>query len=108
MIRKGTIRPVEIRGLEPVPDSERTGRVRSLFPTWAAANMTVLLLTVGAGLFVFNRLNLWQVLEVAILSPAVSFGVVGLISLSGTRGGAPGTALSRAVFGQRGNLVPGH
>lgn len=98
---------METRGLEPVPDSERTGRVRTLFPTWAAANMTVLLLTVGAGLVVFSGLNLWQVLIVAVTAPVVSYGLVGLVSVAGQRGGAPGMALSRAVFGQRGNLLPG-
>ncbi|MFF3351128.1 purine-cytosine permease family protein [Streptomyces sp. NPDC002917] len=98
---------METRGLEPVPDSERTGRVRALFPTWAAANMTVLLLTVGAGLVVFSGLNFWQVLIVAAAAPIVSYGLVGLVSVAGQRGGAPGMALSRAVFGQRGNLLPG-
>ncbi|MEU5218382.1 cytosine permease [Streptomyces sp. NPDC020807] len=98
---------METRGLEPVPDAERTGRVRELFPTWVAANISVLLLTMGAGLIVFNGLNLWQVLAVAIIAPVISYGIVGLISIAGKRGGAPGMALSRAVFGQRGNLFPG-
>ncbi|MYQ37039.1 Purine-cytosine permease [Streptomyces sp. LamerLS-316] len=98
---------MENRGLDPVPDDERTGRVRTLFPTWVTANMTVLLLTVGAGLTVFDGLNFWQVLVVAVTAPVVSFGLVGLVSIAGKRGGAPGMALSRAVFGQRGNLFPG-
>lgn len=97
----------ESRGLEPVPDAERTGRIRQLFPTWVAANITVLLLTVGAGLVVLHGLNFWQVLVVAVTAPIVSYGIVGLVSLAGKRGGAPGMALSRAVFGQRGNLLPG-
>ncbi|MEV6685113.1 cytosine permease [Streptomyces sp. NPDC051130] len=98
---------VETRGLEPVPDSERGGRVRELVPTWVAANISVLLLTMGAGLVIFNKLNIWQVLVVALAAPVVSYGMVGLISIAGKRGGAPGMALSRAVFGQRGNLFPG-
>ncbi|RPF45248.1 purine-cytosine permease-like protein [Streptomyces sp. Ag109_G2-6] len=98
---------VESRGLEPVPDGERGGRVRELIPTWVAANISVLLLTMGAGLVIFNELNIWQVLVVAVAAPVVSYGLVGLISLAGKRGGAPGMALSRAVFGQRGNLFPG-
>ncbi|MFI8292440.1 cytosine permease [Streptomyces sp. ms191] len=98
---------VETRGLEPVPDAERTGRVRELFPTWVAANISVLLLTMGAGLVVSNGLNLWQVLVVATAAPLLSYGIVGLISIAGKRGGSPGMALSRAVFGQRGNLLPG-
>lgn len=98
---------IETRGLEPVPDDERSGRVRELFPTWVAANISVLLLTMGAGLVVFNGLNFWQVLGVAVAAPVVSYGLVGLISIAGKRGGSPGMALSRAVFGQRGNLFPG-
>ncbi|SDJ71490.1 cytosine permease [Streptomyces indicus] len=98
---------IETRGLEPVPDAERTGKVRELFPTWVAANISVLLLTMGAGLVVFNGLNIWQVLLVAAVAPVVSYGIVGLISIAGKRGGSPGMALSRAVFGQRGNLFPG-
>ncbi|MFJ3905851.1 cytosine permease [Streptomyces sp. NPDC090025] len=98
---------LESRGLEPVPDAERTGRVRELFPTWVAANISVLLLTMGAGLIVFNGLNFWQVLLVAVAAPVLSYGIVGVISIAGKRGGAPGMALSRAVFGQRGNLFPG-
>ncbi|MEV8534173.1 cytosine permease [Streptomyces sp. NPDC051211] len=98
---------IETRGLEPVPDGERTGRVRDLVPTWVAANISVLLLTMGAGLVIFNGLNFWQVLTVAVAAPVVSYGIVGLISIAGKRGGAPGMALSRAVFGQRGNLFPG-
>ncbi|MEU5773692.1 cytosine permease [Streptomyces venezuelae] len=98
---------LETRGLEPVPDSERTGRTRELFPTWVAANISVLLLTMGAGLIVSNGLNIWQVLVVALVSPLLSYGMVGLISIAGKRGGSPGMTLSRAVFGQRGNLFPG-
>ncbi|MEU9995150.1 cytosine permease [Streptomyces sp. NPDC050848] len=98
---------VETRGLEPVPDAERTSHVRELFPTWVAANISVLLLTMGAGLIVFNGLNFWQVLVVATAAPILSYGIVGLISIAGKRGGSPGMALSRAVFGQRGNLFPG-
>ncbi|MFC8916588.1 cytosine permease [Streptomyces sp. NPDC047821] len=98
---------IETRGLEPVPDAERTGHIRELFPTWVAANISVLLLTMGAGLIVFNGLNFWQVLTVAVAAPVLSYGIVGLISIAGKRGGSPGMALSRAVFGQRGNLFPG-
>ncbi|MFE2993125.1 cytosine permease [Streptomyces sp. NPDC059262] len=98
---------LETRGIEPVPESERTARTRELFPTWVAANISVLLLTMGASLVVSYKLNFWQALVVAIAAPVVSYGLVGLIGIAGKRGGAPGMALSRAVFGQRGNLLPG-
>ncbi|MEU1372775.1 cytosine permease [Streptomyces triculaminicus] len=98
---------IETRGIEPVPDHERHGRVRELFPTWVAANISVLLLTMGAALVVFNALNFWQVLIVAACAALVSFGLVGVLSVSGKWGGAPGAMLSRATFGVRGNLFPG-
>ncbi|WP_330259795.1 cytosine permease [Streptomyces murinus] len=98
---------LETRGIEQVPDHERTGRTRELFPTWVGANISVLLLTMGASLVVAYHLNIWQALVVAVAAPVVSYGLVGLIGIAGKRGGAPGMALSRAVFGQRGNLLPG-
>ncbi|KOU39702.1 cytosine permease [Streptomyces sp. WM6378] len=98
---------LETRGLEPVPDEERTARTRELFPTWVAANISVLLLTMGASLVVAYKLNFWQAIVVAVAAPILSYGLVGLIGIAGKRGGAPGMALSRAVFGQRGNLLPG-
>ncbi|WP_217547468.1 cytosine permease [Streptomyces sp. GbtcB6] len=98
---------LETRGIEPVPDSERTGTPRGLLPTWIAANITVLLVTMGASLTVSFGLNFWQCLVVGVAAPLVSYGLVGLTGIAGKRGGAPGMALSRAVFGQRGNLLPG-
>ncbi|MEV7888009.1 cytosine permease [Streptomyces sp. NPDC002817] len=98
---------LETRGIEPVPDAERTARPRELFPTWVAANISVLLLTMGATLSVGYGLNFWQALVVGVAAPIVSYGLVGLVGIAGKRGGAPGMALSRAAFGQRGNLLPG-
>ena len=80
---------LETHGLEQIPEAERTVKTRELFPTWVAA------------------LDFWQTLVVGVTAPIVSYGLVGLISIAGKRGGAPGMALSRAVFGQRGNLLPG-
>ncbi|MEU9452458.1 cytosine permease [Streptomyces sp. NPDC048277] len=98
---------LETRGIEPVPDSERTATTRGLLSIWIAANITVLLVTMGAGLAVSFGLNFWQALVVGVAAPIVSYGLVGLIGIAGKRGGAPGMALSRAVFGRRGNLLPG-
>ncbi|MGW2486588.1 cytosine permease [Streptomyces sp. NPDC001606] len=98
---------LETRGIEQVPDHERTAKTRELFPTWVGANISVLLLTMGASLVVAYHLDIWQALVVAVAAPVVSYGLVGLIGIAGKRGGAPGMALSRAVFGQRGNLLPG-
>ncbi|MFD6997383.1 cytosine permease [Streptomyces mirabilis] len=60
-------RVLEIRAIEPVPDAERHAKTRALLPTWIAANITVLLLTMGAALAVSYGLNSWQALAVGLL-----------------------------------------
>ncbi|MFE1950637.1 cytosine permease, partial [Streptomyces sp. NPDC059524] len=97
---------LETRGIEPVPDAERTAKTRELFPTWVAANISVLLLTMGASLVVAYKLNFWQAVVVAIAAPVVSYGLVGLIGIAGKRGGAPGMALSRGGRGLAGRAGP--
>ncbi|MFC9631688.1 cytosine permease [Streptomyces mirabilis] len=66
---------LETRGIEPVPDAERHAKTRALLPTWIAANITVLLLTMGAALAVSYGLNFWQALAVGgvLMLVATSF-----------------------------------
>ncbi|OON82182.1 purine-cytosine permease family protein [Streptomyces tsukubensis] len=97
---------VETRGIEPVPDRERHGRASQLFWTWFAANISLLGLPLGASLVAFRGLNFWQAAIVAVIGSVGSFALVGWLSMSGQRGGAPAMTLSRAVFGQRGNKGP--
>ncbi|GAB6902209.1 purine-cytosine permease family protein [Kineosporia succinea] len=101
----GTLTQVEQRGIEPVPAGERNGRPSALFWVWFAANISILGLPLGATLLV-QGLAFWQALIVAVIGSAGSFAVVGIISVAGRRGGAPGLTLSRAVFGVRGNIGP--
>lgn len=103
---QGTLTTIEQRGIEPVPDEERTGRAGALFWVWFAANISILGLPLGATLVAFQGLTIWQALVVAVVGAAGSFAVVGVISIAGRRGGAPGLTLSRAVFGVRGNIGP--
>ncbi len=102
----GTLTQIEQRGIEPVPDNERTGEPGALFWVWFAANISILGLPLGATLVAFQALTFWQAILVAIVGSAGSFAVVGVISVAGRRGGAPGLTLSRAVFGVRGNIGP--
>jgi NCS1 family nucleobase:cation symporter-1 len=76
---------LETHGLEQIPEAERTAKTRELFPTWVAANISV----------------------VGVTAPIVSYGLVGLIGIAGKRGGAPGMALSRAVFDSGAICCPG-
>lgn len=105
-LSSGTLTTVEQRGIEPVPHDERNGAAGALFWVWFAANISILGLPLGATLVAFQRLTIWQALVVAVIGAAGSFAVVGVVSIAGRRGGAPGLTLSRAVFGVRGNVGP--
>lgn len=96
---------VEQRGIEPVPDEERTATPLSMAWAWLAANVGVFTITVGAGLAAMG-LNVWQVLLAVVAGAAGSFAFVSLISLAGPASGAPTLVASRATFGVRGNLAP--
>ena len=52
-------------------------------------------------------ISFWQATLIAILGTIGSFALVAVSSLAGKRSNAPTMALSRAIFGVRGNLIPG-
>ena len=102
---QGALGALEQRGIEPVPERERTGNPLELFWVWFAANISVLGLPLGVSLIALG-LSVGQSILVAVLGAFGSFAIVGLISIAGRRGGAPSLTLSRAIFGTRGNAGP--
>ena len=96
---------IELRGIEPVADSERHGEPFELFWVWFAANIGILGIIYG-GILTASGLNLVQSMLVALAAPTVSFALVGGLSVAGKWGGAPMLTLSRAPFGTRGNVGP--
>lgn len=97
---------VETRGIEPIPDAERRGGPLGLFWLWFASAIGILGVTYGFILVTFMGLNFVQVLVAVVLGSGLSGAFVGVLSVAGVRGGAPGLTLSRAVFGHRGNIGP--
>jgi NCS1 family nucleobase:cation symporter-1 len=96
---------IELNGINPISDAERHGRPFELFWVWFASNVGILGVVYGAILFSLG-LNLWQSIFVALVASALSFALVGILSVAGVRGGAPMLTLSRAAFGPRGNFAP--
>lgn len=47
---------LETRGIEPVPESERSGHPMQLFWVWFAANISILALPLGATLVGIDKL----------------------------------------------------
>lgn len=96
---------IELNGINPITDEERHGSPFELFWVWFASNVGILGIVYGAILFSAG-LNLWQSVFVALVASAISFALVGVLSVAGVRGGAPMLTLSRAPFGSRGNFGP--
>ena len=97
---------LEINGTNVISESERTGKASSLFWPWCGANVSLLALSYGSFFLGFG-ISFWQATAAAFIGTILSFLLVGFSSLAGKRSNAPTMVLSRAVFGIKGNLVPG-
>ena len=97
---------LEINGTNVISESERTGKASSLFWPWCGANVSLLALSYGSFFLGFG-ISFWQATGAAVVGTILSFLLVGFSSLAGKRSNAPTMVLSRAVFGIKGNLVPG-
>jgi purine-cytosine permease-like protein len=87
---------IELNALNTIAEAERKGKPRDLIWPWFAANVSVFGISYGAFLLGFG----------ISFGQAVAVGLIGIVSLAGTRGSAPTMALSRAAFGVNGNRVP--
>ncbi|MCU4296862.1 nitrate reductase [Brevibacterium permense] len=96
-------RTPEARGIEIVTDAERHGRARDLFAVWAAPNISVLNLTVGATLTTMG-LEIWQSILISVAS-GLLWILPGIVSISGPAAGTSGSVIQRAIYGIRGNKV---
>ena len=97
---------LEFNGTNVIAEGERSGRASSLFWPWAGANVSLLALSYGSYFLGFG-ISFWQATFAAILGTTLSFLLVGFSSLAGKKSNAPTMVLSRAVFGVKGNIVPG-
>ena len=95
---------IEQRGIDLVPDNERTMRPSGLFWLWAGAIWNVEFLVYGA-LIVYFGLSFTQAV-VAILVGNFFYLFLGLASLQGPETGTTALMVSRAPFGRNGNRLP--
>ena len=97
---------LEFNGTNVIAESERSGKASSLFWPWCGANVSLLALSYGSFFLGFG-ISFWQATYAAIIGTTLSFLLVGFSSLAGKKSNAPTMVLSRAVFGVKGNIVPG-
>ncbi|MGW4243979.1 purine-cytosine permease family protein [Nocardia sp. NPDC004722] len=93
-------RLVEQRGIEHIPEAERTGTVRRLGFMWSGVILNVQVVVYGT-LLVALGLNLWQALAAVAIGTA-TWVLTGLASLPGPAAGTTTFAVSRAAFGRNG------
>lgn len=87
-----------------IASEERTDKPLDLFGIWVPTQIGILGLIYGA-IIVSYQLSFVQSLLAAFVG-ALSFLLVGYLSLSGKVGGTTMFNLSRAVFGVKGNYIP--
>ena len=93
----------ETRGIELITDAERHGRARDLFFIWAAPNVSILNLTIGATLILLG-LDIWQSIAV-IVAASLLWVFPGIIAGSGPASGTSGSVVTRAMYGILGNKL---
>ncbi|TBE15200.1 hypothetical protein ELH07_37210 (plasmid) [Rhizobium ruizarguesonis] len=96
---------IDQRTIDFIPEAERYGKERDLFPVWFGANVNLTSLVTGA-LLVSMGLNLfWAVISIVV---GVSIGtiLVASHSVQGPRLGIPQMIQSRAQFGVLGAIFP--
>lgn len=96
---------VEQNGINAVPEAERRGRPGDLFWPWAGSNLS--LFGVAFGVYIVGLgLGVVPAIIIGAIGYVLSFLLVGLVAIGGTRSGVPTMTLGRAPFGYQGNKLP--
>jgi nucleobase:cation symporter-1, NCS1 family len=96
---------LERHGIDYIPPEERHGKPRTLLTFWAASNIQILAISVGALAIVFGLSLPWAIF--AIVAGNAAGGLyMALHSVQGPRLGLPQMMQSRAQFGMYGTALP--
>jgi NCS1 family nucleobase:cation symporter-1 len=96
---------IERHGIDYIPLTERHGKPYSLFTFWAASNVQILAISVGALAIVFGLSLPWAIFSI-IVGNAFGGLYMALHSVQGPRLGLPQMMQSRAQFGMYGTALP--
>ncbi|QBD81338.1 cytosine permease [Ktedonosporobacter rubrisoli] len=96
---------VERRSIDFIPETERHGKVRSLFTLWFSANMQITTVVTGA-LAVSIGLSLGWAIVAIVVGNLLGGIFMALHSAQGPRMGIPQMIQSRAQFGYFGAILP--
>jgi NCS1 family nucleobase:cation symporter-1 len=96
---------LERHGIDYIPPDERHGKPHTLFTFWAASNVQILAISVGALAIVFGLSLPWAIFAI-IVGNAAGGLYMALHSVQGPRLGLPQMMQSRAQFGMYGTALP--
>ena len=96
---------LERHGIDYIPPAERHGKPNTLFTFWAASNVQILAISVGALAIVFGLSLPWAIFAI-IVGNAAGGLYMALHSVQGPRLGLPQMMQSRAQFGMYGTALP--
>jgi NCS1 nucleoside transporter family len=96
---------LDVHGIEPVPERDRTSTPWQQFWIWAGANIAPINWVLGA-LGPILGLSLVETMLVVIVGNVVGCALFGLFCIMGSRTGVNQMVLSRAAFGRRGAYFP--
>ena len=96
---------LERHGIDYIPPDERHGKPATLFTFWAASNVQILAISVGALAIVFGLSLPWAIFAIVVGNAAGGL-YMALHSVQGPRLGLPQMMQSRAQFGMYGTALP--
>jgi len=96
---------MERHGIDYIPPNERHGKPHTLFTFWAASNVQILAISVGALAIVFGLSLPWAIFAILVGNAAGGL-YMALHSVQGPRLGLPQMMQSRAQFGMYGTALP--
>jgi NCS1 family nucleobase:cation symporter-1 len=96
---------MERHGIDYIPPNERHGKPHTLFTFWAASNVQILAISVGALAVVFGLSLPWAIFAILVGNAAGGL-YMALHSVQGPRLGLPQMMQSRAQFGMYGTALP--
>jgi NCS1 family nucleobase:cation symporter-1 len=96
---------VESHGIDPIPAAHRHGTPRELAFLWAGAFVNYASLFTASLLTTYYGLGVWDGLLAAGLGTVAAAVILGLLSNTGPRSGAPQIIFTRRIFGLRGSYL---
>lgn len=96
---------IETNGANAVPDSERYGQPKDLFPIWFSWNISIFGITLGFYVYGLG-LSPLQAMIAGVLGYIISCMFVGILAVGSVRTGLPTLVQSRIAFGYHGNKFP--